>query len=75
MPLTFASNVFVEPETMPEWLQRVVAVNPVTHLVTALRGLLGGTATAGEIGLALATPLALTVLFGPVAMALYRRKR
>jgi ABC-2 type transport system permease protein len=75
LPLTFASNVFVEPATMPEWLQQVVAVNPVTHLVTALRGLLSGTATAAEVALALSTPLALTAVFGPVAMALYRRKR
>src|SRR5690606_26995748 len=38
MPLTFASNIYVDPTTMPDWLQAVVAANPVSHLVTALRG-------------------------------------
>ena len=37
-PLTFASNVFVDPQTMPGWLRDLVQVNPVTHLVTAERG-------------------------------------
>ena len=36
MPLSFASNVFVQPRTMPGWLQALpVNVNPVTHLATA----------------------------------------
>ena len=36
-PLTFVSNVFVDPRTMPSWLQSVVGFNPITHLVTAVR--------------------------------------
>lgn len=36
--LTFASNVFVDPSTMPGWLQTFVDLNPITHLVTAVRG-------------------------------------
>ena len=32
-PLTFLSNVFVQPGTMPGWLQAFVSVNPITHLV------------------------------------------
>ena len=31
-PLTFASNVFVDPTTMPGWVQAFVKVNPITHL-------------------------------------------
>ena len=38
-PLTFASNVFVDPATMPGWVQAFVKVNPITHLTTAARGL------------------------------------
>ena len=34
-PLTFASNVFVDPETMPAWLRAFVNDNPVTHLVNS----------------------------------------
>ena len=48
--LTFASNIFVDPKTMPSWLETVVGFNPITHLVTAVRGLMSGTVPAGEIG-------------------------
>jgi ABC-2 type transport system permease protein len=47
--LTFASNVFVEPATMPSWLHTFVDLNPISHLVTAERNLMNGTATAGQI--------------------------
>lgn len=48
--LTFASNVFVQPRTMPGWLHTFVDANPTTHLVTTKRGLMNGTATAGQVG-------------------------
>src|SRR5215210_5042175 len=38
--LTFASNVFVDPKTMPSWLHTAVVFNPITHLVSAVRGLM-----------------------------------
>lgn len=72
-PLTFASNMMVDPATMPGWLGAFVDANPVSHVVTALRGLLAGTATGGEVGLALLGPAALTVLLAPVVLLLYRR--
>jgi len=34
-PLVFASNVFVDPKTMPGWLHAFVDVNPVSLLATA----------------------------------------
>jgi ABC-2 type transport system permease protein len=43
MPLFFASNALYPVEVMPGWLQVVSRVNPLTHLVDALRGLLVGT--------------------------------
>ncbi|MEX1057067.1 MAG: ABC transporter permease, partial [Natronospirillum sp.] len=49
MPMTFASNVFVDPQTMPDWLQAVVNANPVSHLVAAIRHLMAGTATVGGV--------------------------
>src|ERR671915_483488 len=52
-PLTFASNIFVDPKTMPPWLEAIVCVNPITHLVTAVRGLMHGTVTAGAVRLGL----------------------
>jgi ABC-2 type transport system permease protein len=73
-PLTFASNIFVEPETMPSWLQTFVDVNPISHLVTAERGLMNGSATAGEIVWVLAAAAVLTAVFAPLSMRLYRNK-
>lgn len=72
-PLVFASNIMVRPETMPDWLRVFVENNPVSHMTTALRGLMAGTATAGEVGLALVAPVLLTVLLSPVVLWLYRR--
>ena len=38
-PLVFLSNIFVEPETLPGWLEWFVGVNPISYLVSATRGL------------------------------------
>lgn len=73
-PLVFASNISVDPSTMPGWLESFVDANPVSHVTTALRGLLGGGATWGEVGLALVAPALLTLALAPVTMLLYRRQ-
>lgn len=72
LPLTFASNVFVTPATMPGWLRAFVEVNPVSHLVTAERALMDGTAAAGQAGWVLLASAALIAVFGPLTMHLYR---
>jgi ABC-2 type transport system permease protein len=73
-PLTFASNVFVDPDTMPGWLQVFIEVNPVTHVVTAVRGLMAGTVPGDEIGWVLLASAALVAVFGPITMHLYRNQ-
>lgn len=75
MPVTFISNIYVDPLTMPAWMQSFVAVNPVSHVTTALRGILDGEVTAGQIGLAMLAPAVVTMLCAPVVMLLYRRER
>ena len=47
-PLVFASNIMVDPSTMPGWLRAFVEVNPVSLMTTAMRGLMAGNATAGR---------------------------
>src|SRR6516162_2149528 len=74
-PLTLASNVFVAPHTMPGWLQAFVAVNPVSHLVTAERALLGGHPVAGPIAWVLLTSAVLTAVFAPLTAWLYGRQQ
>ena len=72
-PLTFLSNVFVEPRTLPGWLEAFVDANPITHLVTASRGLMEGDVAAAEIAVVLATAAGLTLVFAPLTTWLYRR--
>ncbi len=73
-PLTFASNIFVDPQTMPSWLQVVVSVNPVTHAVTAVRSLMHGTVTSGQLASALLACAVLIAIFALLTMYLYRNK-
>ena len=40
-PITFISNVFVPPQTLPDWLQPVAEWNPTSTLTGALRQLWG----------------------------------
>jgi ABC-2 type transport system permease protein len=74
-PLTFISNIFVDPDTMPSWLQSFVGINPMTWLTTATRGLMAGDASAGDIGLVLLSSVVLVAIFGPLTMYLYNRKQ
>jgi ABC-2 type transport system permease protein len=73
-PLTFLSNVFVEPETLPGWLEAFVNANPISHLVTASRELMAGTASASEIGYVLASAAILAAVFAPLTVRLYRSR-
>lgn len=73
-PLVFASNIMVEPETMPDWLRAFVDHNPVSFITTALRGLMGGGVTFQQILLALIAPVLLTVVLAPASLVAYRRK-
>ena len=74
-PLTFVSNIFVDPATMPGWLQAVVAANPVTHLTNASRGLMHGGVDAGDVLWVLLASAAITAVSAPIAMRMYRRER
>ena len=72
-PLTFLSNVFVPPATMPGWLQAFVEVNPITQLVTAVRSLMAGTPDAAAITWVLMASAVFTVVFGALTMYRYNR--
>lgn len=72
-PLTFISNVFVPPETLPSFLEAVVEVNPLTILVTAMRGLIHGGDVGAEIAIVLAVSVGLTAVFGPLTLRAYHR--
>jgi daunorubicin/doxorubicin transport system permease protein len=74
-PLTFASNVFVEPETMPGWVQAFVANNPITHVATASRELMHGAVDSTAILWVLGWSAVLLVVFAPLTMRAYHAER
>jgi ABC-2 type transport system permease protein len=73
-PLVFASNIMVNPATMPSWLRAFVEVNPISLMATAVRRLMSGDASFDQIALALIAPAALTLLLAPVTLWLYRKR-
>jgi ABC-2 type transport system permease protein len=72
-PVTFLSNVFVEPETLPSALEAFVDVNPISILATASRGLMEGNAEMSDIGIVLGVAALLTAVFLPLTTRLYRK--
>ncbi|MCB1324245.1 MAG: ABC transporter permease [Spirochaetales bacterium] len=75
MPVTFASNIFVELQTMPDWLQVVVGNNPVTHLATAARSLMHGEGDWTAIVWVLAYSALIQLVAVPIAIYMYRKER
>lgn len=73
-PLTFLSNAFVPAETMPGWLQAFVAVNPVSHLVTAARELTTTGAAGIDVVYALVGAAIVVAIFAPLTVRAYMRK-
>lgn len=73
-PLTFLSNAFVPVETMPNWLQGFVNINPISHLVTAIREL----ANSGTIGWSFFASLlgaaVIVIIFAPLTVRAYMRR-
>lgn len=73
-PLTFLSNAFVNPETMPSFLQGFVDVNPVSHLVTAVRDLANTGVFGGDAWLALLGAAVIVAVFAPLTVRAYMRR-
>lgn len=72
-PLTFLSNVYVEPNTLPSGLEAFVNANPISHLTSACRGLMDGSLDAENLIVVLGTTALLTAVFLPLTTYLYRR--
>ena len=81
-PIGFLSTVFVSAETMSGWLGAIAMWNPVSATATAARELFGNPTgvTNGWLAdyavlAASAWPLAITLVFAPLAATAYRRLR
>jgi len=72
-PLVFASTAFVPLETMPSWLQVFAEHQPVSATATAVRALTIGGPAASHVTQALAWDAGILLVFGALAIRLYRR--
>jgi ABC-2 type transport system permease protein len=73
-PLTFLSNSFVPVNTLPGWLQGFVKVNPMSHVVTAVRELTAGGTGGADVAWALLGAIVVIAVFAPLAVRGYMRK-
>jgi oleandomycin transport system permease protein len=74
MPLSFGSNTFVRSSTMPGWLQAFVKVNPLSHLVSAVRDLMLGGPVGAQVGWTFAWCAGILAVFFPLAVRGYIRR-
>jgi ABC-2 type transport system permease protein len=73
-PLTFLSNAFVPVDTLPDWLAWFASVNPVSHLVTAVRDLVNHGAIGGDLWISLLGAAVVVAIFAPLTVRAYMRK-
>jgi ABC-2 type transport system permease protein len=73
-PLTFLSNAFVPSNTMPSWLQWFVDINPVSHLVTAVRDLVNSGTLGSDAVVSLIGAAVIVAVFAPLTVRAYMRK-
>ncbi len=72
MPLFFASNAIYPLAMMPNWLQVVAVLNPLTYLVDALRGIMiRGGQSVHPLPLDLAVMALILLLLASIAAKLY----
>ena len=79
-PITFISNVFVPPSTLPDWLQPVAEWNPTSTLTGALRELWGNPNPFVSDSFPGQNPVLVTLIwvvviigiFGPLGVRRYR---
>jgi ABC-2 type transport system permease protein len=73
-PLTFLSNAFVPVNTLPKPLKWFAEINPVSHLVNAIRTLLEKGTTSNDFWLSVIGALIIMAVFSFVTVKAYTRK-
>lgn len=73
-PLTFLSNAYVPVDSLPGWLQWFVNINPVSHLVTAVRELANNGVWGADAWYALLGAAVIVAIFAPLTVRAYMRK-
>jgi ABC transporter DrrB family efflux protein len=70
-PLTFLSNVFVPPQTLPWWLRPLAEWNPTSTLTAATRQLWGNPNPFAAEGFPAEHPILLTLIWIAVLLAIF----
>jgi ABC-2 type transport system permease protein len=73
-PLTFLSNAFVPTDTMPGWLRAFANVNPVSHVISAIRDLANNGDVTAQVGYAVLGLAIVVAIFAPLTVRSYSRK-
>ena len=73
-PLTFLSNAFVPVETMPKWLQWFANLNPVSHLISAVRELTNSGTFGSDLVISLIGAVVIVAFFAPITVRAYMRR-
>jgi ABC-2 type transport system permease protein len=74
LPLVFVSNAFVPVDTLPDWLRTLVELNPVSHVVTAMRDLLNLGQVTDAVGYAVLGCAVVVAIFVPLTVRSYSRR-
>ncbi len=73
-PLTFLSNAFVPVNTLPSALKWFATVNPVSHLINAVRQLVMQGSIGHDFWLTLLGAVVIVLIFAPLTVRFYMRK-
>ncbi|MFT8394974.1 ABC transporter permease [Propionibacterium sp.] len=73
-PLTFLSNAYVPLETLPSGLRWFATVNPISHLVSAVRELVNHSIIGTDVVWSLAGAAVIVAMFAPITVRAYMRK-
>ena len=73
-PLTFLSNAFVPTSTLPSWLKGFAEVNPVSHVISAIRALANEGRITADCGWGLLGCAIVVAIFAPLSVRSFTRK-
>lgn len=73
-PLTFASSAFVDPASMPGWLEWWARRQPLSKTTEAVRALMLGGPTSGPVTASILWSLGIIAVMAPLGIMKYRRQ-
>lgn len=72
--LVFLSNAFVPVKSLPRFMQILVTINPVSHVISANRAMLNAGYWPREAWIVLCAGIGIVAVFAPITVLVYKRK-